>query len=84
MRTSLRKMGNSSGLIIPKPLLAEIGAKTGDAVEVVAEADRIVILPVRSTARAGWAEDAKRLAEAKDDGAVWPDFPNESDADLTW
>ena len=33
MKTSIRKMGNSHGVIIPKPLLAEIGAKPDDVVD---------------------------------------------------
>lgn len=34
--------------------------------------------------RAGWAEDAKRIAEAGDDALVWPEFANEGDDELTW
>ena len=30
MKTAIRKVGNSHGVIIPKPLLAEIGAKAND------------------------------------------------------
>ena len=30
MRAAVRKMGNSSGVIIPKPLLGQVGLKTGD------------------------------------------------------
>lgn len=84
MRSAVRKMGNSSGVIIPKPFLVEIGSKPGDEVEILVENGRIVITPVRSQPRAGWAEDAKRLAEEGDDASVWPDFPNEADIDLKW
>ncbi|MEK1855709.1 MAG: AbrB/MazE/SpoVT family DNA-binding domain-containing protein [Phyllobacterium sp.] len=84
MRSAVRKMGNSSGVIIPKPFLVEIGSKSGDEVEILVENGRIVITPVRSQPRAGWAEDAKRLAEEGDDASVWPDFPNEADIDLKW
>ena len=84
MRSVVRKMGNSSGIIIPKPMLAALGAQAGDAVEVTSEDDRIVIVPLRRTVRAGWAEDARAIAEAGDDVLVWPEFGNEGDADLTW
>lgn len=30
MRASLRKMGNSTGLIIPKPVLLQMGVKASD------------------------------------------------------
>lgn len=84
MRSAIRKMGNSSGVIIPKPLLSEIGAKAGDDVELVVEAGRIVIAPIRVHPRAGWADDAQDIALAGDDTLVWPAFVNADDGDLTW
>ncbi len=84
MRSAVRKMGNSSGVIIPKPLLTEIGAKAGDDVELVVEAGRIVIALIPIHPRAGWAEAAKRIAEAGDDELVWPEFGSEDDGELTW
>jgi antitoxin MazE len=84
MLSALRKFGNSAGVIIPKPLLSEIGAKAGDSVELKVEAGRLVIERTRSQPRNGWAEDAKRLAEARDDGLVWPEFANEGGETLEW
>ena len=83
MRSAVRKMGNSSGVIIPKPLLAQVGAKAGDDVEIDVEGGRIVIAPVRHP-RAGWAEAARALAETDDDAPIWPEFPNEEDEALRW
>lgn len=84
MRSAVRKMGNSSGVIIPKPLLSEIGAKAGDTVDIVAIEGKLVISAAKARPRAGWAEDAKRIAEAEDDALVWPEFPNEGDESLIW
>lgn len=84
MRTAVRKMGNSSGVIIPKPLLVEIGAKAGDEVELVVEQGRLVLTPLVGRPRAGWADDARRLAAEGDDALVWPEFGNEGDESLTW
>ncbi|GGD40943.1 AbrB/MazE/SpoVT family DNA-binding domain-containing protein [Aureimonas glaciei] len=84
MRGAVRKFGNSTGIIIPKPLLSAFGANAGDHVSLTMEAGRIVIERLDADPRAGWAEDAARLAEAGDDGLVWPDFANEGDQDLTW
>lgn len=84
MRSAVRKMGNSSGVIIPKPFLVEIGAKAGDDVEMLVESGRIVITLLPAHPRAGWADDAKRIAAAGDDVLVWPAFANADDDDLTW
>ena len=82
MRVTLRKMGNSSGVIIPKPFLAEIGAAR--AVEMAVEDGRIVIEAEKRPPRAGWADAGRALAEADDDALVWPDFGNEDDEALEW
>lgn len=84
MKTAIRKMGNSQGVIIPKPLLQEIGAKAGDQVDLTVRAGKIVIAPVSRDPRAGWAEDSKRLAAAGEAGLVWPEFANDADKDLKW
>ena len=55
MRTSLRKIGNSRGIIIPAALLA--AAEIGDEVELRQEAGKLVIEAVKAP-RAGWAEAA--------------------------
>jgi antitoxin MazE len=82
MRVPLRKMGNSSGVIIPKPLLAEIGAV--GAVEMVVEDGRIVIVAEKKPPRAGWADASRKLADAGDDALAWPEFANEGDEALEW
>jgi antitoxin MazE len=84
MRSAVRRMGNSSGIIIPKPMLAEIGLKAGDDVELAVRDGRLVIEAVKSHPRAGWAEDARRIAEADDDGLVLGEFGNDGDDALTW
>lgn len=84
MRSAVRRMGSSSGVIIPKPLLAAVGAQLGDAVEVSAVDGRIVIAPIRADPRAGWSDDAKRIVEGGDGSLVWPEFGNEGDAALKW
>jgi antitoxin MazE len=84
MRSAVRKMGNSSGIIIPKPMLAEIGMKAGDDVDLRIVGDRIVIAVIKPHIRAGWAEDAQRIAESGDDRLVMGEFGNDGDDDLTW
>ena len=67
MLSAVKKFGNSAGVIIPKPLLAEFGVEAGDSVELKVEAGRIVIERVTNPPRQGWAEDAKKLAVAGND-----------------
>jgi antitoxin MazE len=82
MRVPLRRMGNSSGVIIPKPFLAQIGA--AGAVEMAVEQGRIVIEAEKTPARAGWAQASRTLAETGDDALAWPEFTNDGDEALEW
>ncbi|CCJ05967.1 Transcriptional regulator/antitoxin, MazE [Methylocystis sp. SC2] len=84
MRSAFRKMGNSTGLIIPKPFLAEIGADVDDDVELTVEKGRLVVTPLKKRVREGWGDDARRIAEHGDDALLWPEFGNEGDEKLTW
>jgi antitoxin MazE len=71
MKSHVRKVGNSHGVIIPKPLLDEIGVKTGDVVNLkINKKGRLVMSPVRTEARSGWSADSRRLAEAGEDRSL--------------
>lgn len=75
MKTHIRRMGNSQGVIIPRLLLDEAGLKTDDTVELkVNKKGRIVITPRKEKSRAGWAEDSRRLADGGEQGTVLPPF----------
>jgi antitoxin MazE len=84
MKTVIRKVGNSHAVIIPKPLLAEIGAKTEDPVDLTVQGGKIIIAPIKRHPRQGWAEDSKALTAAGDNRLVWPEFGNKADQDLKW
>jgi antitoxin MazE len=84
MRTAVRKLGNSSGVIIPRSLLTEAGVMVGDTMDMTLEEGRIVLALVDRRRRAGWAEDSRKLAEAGDDALVWPEFGNAADDNLDW
>ena len=68
-------------MIISKPLLAEVGAKPGDQVDLGIENGKIVIVPIRKRPRASWAEASKRLAASRDGGLVWSEFGSDADKD---
>jgi antitoxin MazE len=74
LKSQVRKIGNSHGVIIPKGLLDEVGIAEGDAVSLkVNKKGRIVLSPVRTEVRAGWAADSMALAGAGEVGRAWPD-----------
>jgi antitoxin MazE len=56
MRTSLRRVGNSRGVIIPATLLA--ACEMGDEVDIRLEGKSLVIAPIKAP-RAGWFEGYK-------------------------
>jgi antitoxin MazE len=80
--TPLRRLGNSQGVIIPKPLLAQVGMT--DVADMKVENGAIVLRPVHRSPREGWAEASREIAAAADDALVWPEFANEADQALTW
>ncbi|ADE15799.1 transcriptional regulator/antitoxin, MazE [Nitrosococcus halophilus Nc 4] len=75
-------MGNSQGVIIPKPLLAQLGLE--GEIEMVVEGDALVLRKPAKKSREGWAEASQKLADVGDDGLVWPEFANEDDEPLVW
>lgn len=82
MKTSIRRMGNSQGVIIPKPLLAQVGLT--DEAEMVIEKGSIVLRRPQVKVRDGWAEASRKIAAAGDDVLVWAEFANAGDAELKW
>lgn len=83
MATAIRKIGNSAGVILPKPALAALGVQEGGAVEFVYEPGKISIVPARRKVREGWEEDAKRIAAAglTDEEREWLEADLTSDTD---
>jgi antitoxin MazE len=84
MRAPVRKIGNSVGVILPKPILMQLGVEAGDVLDLSFDDGRIVLVPAKRHPRAGWADAAKRIAEIGDDVFVFPEFGNAGDADLKW
>jgi len=82
MRTAIRRMGNSQGVLIPKPLLAQVGLDR--EAEMTVEHGALVLRRPRGAVREGWAQAARGLAEAGDDKPVWPELRNAGDKDIEW
>ncbi len=82
MQVAIRKMGNSQGVLIPKPILAQVGLEGTADLQV---RDGVIeIRPLGRNPREGWAEDARRLAVQGGDAPLWPEIPNEGDSELVW
>jgi antitoxin MazE len=79
---AIRRIGNSQGIVIPKPLLAQVGLE-GHA-EVTVERNALVLRRPAKPTRAGWAAAAKKIAGLGDDALVMGEFTNEDDAELIW
>jgi antitoxin MazE len=82
MQVSVRKMGNSQGILIPKPILNQLGLT--DVADLQVNGNVIEIRCVKRPAREGWAQDSARLAAAGDDALQWPEFGNRGDTELAW
>jgi antitoxin MazE len=82
VEVAIRKMGNSQGVLIPKPILAQVGLEGTADLQV---RDGVIeIRAVRRNPREGWANDARLLAEQGGDALVWPEVGNDGDDELVW
>ena len=78
MRASLRKVGNSRGVIIPAVLLA--ACEMGDEVDIKLEGKNLVIASVKEP-RAGWFEGYKPKADPE----IFATLPvNEGSEEWVW
>lgn len=85
MQTALRKMGNSTGMILPKEILRQIGAGVGAAMELSVDGNRVIATPVERAGRTGWEAAAAEIAAADDQEAeAWKGLANKGDAELEW
>jgi len=82
MLTTIRRLGNSRGILIPKPLLKQAGLE--DQAEILVEGNTLIVRRPKPAPRAGWAEASKEIAARGEDRLVLGDFANEADEDWTW
>ncbi|MCL1654915.1 hypothetical protein M2T28_20025 [Elizabethkingia miricola] len=82
MKTKVRKIGNSFGIIIGKKLLEQ--AEVKEEVSLSIEDSKIIIEAVKSNPRAGW-EEMLLKAKSLEDKEFLEDFENEFDkTEWTW
>lgn len=84
MQIAIRNIGNSRGVVLPKPLLAQAGLDEGAVANVAIENGAIVLRKPVNPVRAGWADAAKAVAAAGADDLLMGEFGNADDVDLQW
>ena len=88
MRSSVRRIGNSAGLILPRPVLDGLGVEVGDPLEVTLNGDEVVVKASKRKVREGWEEAAKQIAAQglSEEEVEWLEAPltAETDEDWTW
>ena len=84
IHVGIRRIGNSHGVVIPKPVLAQLGLNGEAGAEMTIEGDTLVLRRPTSAVRGGWAEAARKIAEADDDALVMGEFGNAGDGELLW
>jgi antitoxin MazE len=82
MKITIRRMGNSRGVLIPKSVLVQLGLE--NEVEMEVENDAIVLRRPRHKAREGWVEASEALVENGDEALLIGEFGNADDAELKW
>ena len=82
MQVAIRTMGNSKGVLIPKPILEQTGLL--DAADLQVVNGVIEIRPIKRGLREGWSADSERVAEKEREALTWPEFANADDASLQW
>jgi antitoxin MazE len=84
IHVAIRQIGNSQGVVIPKPILAQVGLDPEAGAEMTIESGALVLRRPASPTRRGWADAARKIAEAGHDALVLGEFGNAGDEELTW
>jgi antitoxin MazE len=84
MHVSIRQIGNSKGVVIPKPVLEQLGLDAKVGVEMTIEDGALVLRRPAMPPRTGWAEAARSIAENGEDELVMGEFGNAEDSELVW
>jgi antitoxin MazE len=86
IQSTLRKMGNSTGLILPKAILDQLGLASGAKIELRVENGEVIACPAKRKVREGWEEAAKRVAARgmTEEEREWLVIPNDFDDEWQW
>jgi antitoxin MazE len=85
--TTLRQIGNSRGVVIPRLILEQLDFVQKSEIRLSVKGDALVLrkAPNRvSVVRKGWAEAAQAIAMDGEDELVMGEFANADDMALVW
>lgn len=82
MQVTIRPLGKSRGVIIPKPLLAQVGLQ--DQAEIEVQDGALVLRPIKTLVRQGWAQAAQAISAAQEDPQVMGDGPLADESRWQW
>jgi len=84
MQIAIRTIGNSKGVVLPKPILSQIGLDEDQHASLTVENDAIVLRKQVRAARTGWDTAAQALAAQGGSDLFMGEFGNDADAELVW
>ncbi len=82
LQVTIRSIGNSKGVVIPKIILEQSGIQ--QIVDMSVDGEKIILSKPKNAVREHWAQDAQSLAKLGEDKLVLGDFANEEDGDWVW
>lgn len=82
MQVTIRPIGNSQGIVVPKPLLAQLGFD--NHADMPVERGALALRRPTKIPRDGWAAAARKVADVSDDELLMGEFANEGDTELAW
>lgn len=84
MEIAIRNIGNSKGVVLPKPFLVQVGLDGQAVASIEVENGTIVLRKPTRVVRAGWADAAAAVSATGNDTLLMGEFGNVNDAELTW
>lgn len=84
MEIAIRNIGNSKGVVLPKPFLAQVGLDGQATAIIEVENGAIVLRKPIKTFRAGWAQAAAAVSAKGGDALLMGEFGNLEDGELSW
>jgi antitoxin MazE len=84
MEIAIRNIGNSKGVVLPKPFLAQVGLDGQATAIIEVENGAIVLRKPTKTFRAGWAQAAAAVSAKGGDALLMGEFGNLEDGELSW
>ena len=86
LHSTLRKMGNSTGMIVPKAILDQLGLTSGTKIELRVENGEVIASPAKRKVREGWEEAAKRIGALglTEEEKEWLEFDDPIEGEWEW